>query len=335
MSNLELDVIRRAQAGDEKAFDELYQMFYKQAYYLALKITNCDADAQDAAQESFITIQKAIKDLREIKTFRKWMAQIVVSKCNKIFRKNKYTILDPDIANTLPIEEKRDYMTGENYVRGKQRKDVLVKLMQELTPNQREVLTLMYFEQLSIKEIADVLSIPDGTVKSRLVSAKAAMKKQILQLDTLDALRYYACPLPLLLALAYRKEFMMLTGGKIKLPLHSSAILQPLAISTVVIGSSVGLGLAGYQLYEEYEKSKRMEPLPQSLYRDESGSYTEKDIYYKLRDWAHCHVEIEQKTKEEYELILPYYEYLKEQDGPYYHRLEMNQWSASFEENRK
>lgn len=335
MSNLELEVIRRAQAGEEKAFDELYQMFYKQAYYLALKITNCDADAQDAAQESFITIQKAIKDLREIKTFRKWMAQIVVSKCNKIFRKNKYTILDPDIANTLPIVEERDYMTGENYVRGKQRKDVLVELMQELTPNQREVLALMYFEQLSIKEIAEVLSIPDGTVKSRLVSAKAAMKKQILQLDTWDALRYYVCPLPLLLTLAYRKEFIMLTAGKIKLPLHSSAILQPLAISTVVIGSSVGLGIAGYQLYEEYEKSKRVEPLPQSLYKDESGSYTEKDIYYKLRDWAHCHVEIEQKTKEEYELILPYYEYLKEQDGPYYQRLEMNQWSESFEENRK
>lgn len=332
MSKLELEVIRRTQAGEEKAFDELYQMFYKQAYYLALKITNCDADAQDAAQESFITIQKSIKDLREPKTFRKWMAQIVVSKCNKIFRKNKYTTLDPDIMNTLPVQENRAYMTGENFVNKNHKKSILLDLMKELTPHQREVLVLMYFEQLSIKEIAEILHIPDGTVKSRLVSAKTAMKKQIHTLGILDTIQYSIVPLPFLLILACRKDFMAVTGSKAHIPISTMVVAQPIAYSTLMIGGAIGVGACGYQVYEA---SRSISTLPQPVFKDETGTYTDKELYYKLRDWAHCHVEIEQKTSAEYEVILPYYKFLKEQDGPYYHRLEMNQWNTSFEENRK
>lgn len=335
MSNLELEVIRRAQAGEEKAFDELYQMFYKQAYYLALKITNCDADAQDAAQECFITMQSAIKDLREIRTFRKWMAQIVVSKCNKIFRKNKYTILDPDIMDALPLEEQREYMTGRNYTKHKHRKELLIEIMNKLTPHQREVLVLMYFEQLSIKEISEVLDIPDGTVKSRLVSAKDAMKKHIRNMELIDTLRFQVCPLPLLLLLAYRKDFQSVTGGKAHIPISSSVIAQPMVLTTLAIGSAIGISYAGYQAYGVYEASKQKESLPQALYKDETGTYSEKDIYYKLRDWAHCHVEIEKKTHKEYEIILPYYEFLKEQNGPYYQRLDINQWKESFEKHKK
>lgn len=332
MTNLEIEIIHRVQAGEEKAFDELYQMFYKQAYFLALKITNCDADAQDAAQETFITIQKAIKDLREPKTFRKWMAQIVVSKCNKIFRKNKYTIIDPDIMNTIPIHEDREYMTGENHIHQMQKKNAMIELMNKLTVHQREVLVLMYFEQLSMKEIAEVLQIPIGTVKSRLVSAKSAMRKQLKELGFTNAVRYYVCPLPFLLMLAYRKDFKLHTGTKAHIPIASSVAIQPVALSTLAIGSVIGLGVSGYHIYQT---ANQKEVLPQALFKDETGTYTEKEVYYMLREWAHCHVEIQAKTSEEYAIILPYYEFLKERDGPYYQRLEYNQWTTYFEENKK
>lgn len=329
MSNMELDIVFRAQKGDANAFNELYQTFYKQAYYMALKITNCDADAQDATQEAFITIQKSIKDLRETKNFRKWMMQIVISKCNKIFRKNKYTILDPDIVNAMPIEEERVYMTGKNHFNHKQRKEMILKLMENLTVHQREILFLMYFEQLSIKEMAAILEIPDGTVKSRLVSAKTALKKQMDQLEPMERFRLSFVPIPLLLFFAYRKDYGS-HFGKVPNSIFQ-AIPHPAAlVSAFVVSTALILG-GGFILMS----SNDVGDMEQKVFQDESGTYTQKEVYYKLRDWAHCHVEMKQKSKEEFDQIMPYYEFLKEVNGPYYQRLDLNHWREDFELNKK
>ena len=83
------EIIELCQMGDEEAFEELYKRFYKSTYYLAMQIANCDADAIDATQETFIEIHKSIKNLREIKVFRLWVKRIVVSKLNKIIEKNQ------------------------------------------------------------------------------------------------------------------------------------------------------------------------------------------------------------------------------------------------------
>ena len=73
-----------------------------------------------------------------------------------------------------------------------------------------------------------------------------------------------------------------------------------------------------------------------AAFTDETGTYTQRDIYYMLREWAHCHIEMEQKTHEEYEMILPYYNFLKEQHSPYYERLKAyNNWAQDFETNKK
>lgn len=333
MSNTELDVIRRAQQGDETAFDELYKTYYKQAYYLALKITNCDADAKDAAQESFITIQKSIKDLREVKTFRKWMAQIIISKCNKIFRKNKYTILDPNIVNAIPIEEERTYMTGKTHLDSLSRSEAIMKLMMNLTETQREILVLMYFEQLSIKEIAEVLHIPDGTVKSRLTSAKAAMKRSIDQLDSKEKFKLRICPLPLAFLLAFKKEYIALNHGKPPTSYLSFIRGEPLYMGAIV--TIAGVSATSYMTYQSIQSAYERDIIKPISYSDETGTYSQKEIYEKLRDWAHCHVEMETKTHEEYEIILPYYEFLKDLNGPYYERLHLNNWASDFEKNKK
>lgn len=333
MSNAELDVVRRAQQGDESAFDELYKIFYKQAYYLALKITNCDADAKDATQETFITIQKSIKDLREVKTFRKWMAQIVISKCNKIFRKNKYTVLDPDIVNAMPIEENRTYMTGKQHVEAVSLSDTMMKLMMNLTSTQREILVLMYFQQLSIKEIAEILHIPIGTVKSRLTSAKAAMKRSIDQVEGSESIKFHVCPLPILFLLAFKKEFASLYHTKPPTSYLSFIRGEPFYMGTLI--SLAGVSVVSYMTYQHIEAVYEKDIIKPITYSDETGTYNQKELYEKLREWAHCHVEMEQKTHEEYEIVLPYYEFLKELNGPYYERLQLNHWANDFEKYKK
>lgn len=334
MSNNEINLIKKAQQGDELAFNELYQGFYKQAYYFALKITNCDADAQDAVQESFITIRTAIKELREAKNFKKWMLQIVLSKCNKIFRKNKYTILDPDIVSAMPIEEKRNYMSGANHVHDLSRHEWIMEMMAQLTENQREILLLMYFNQLSIKEIAEVLDIPEGTVKSRLVSAKTALKRKMEQSEEAEHFKVLM-PLPLLLFTSMRKDYMQRMRAKPNTsyldfmknePQMVLGALSLLALLTVGGGITVTM----------ITKTEDAVVNNTATYTDTTGTYTQEEVYYKLRDWAHCHVEMEQKTAEEYQEILPYYNFLKKLNSPYYIKLKSyNHWAQDFEKNQK
>ncbi len=332
MNRYETDLVEKAQMGDEQAFNELYRFFYKQAYYFALKITNCDADAQDAVQESFITIKRSITDLREAGNFRKWMLQIVLSKCNKIFRKNKYPIWDPDMINAYPVEERRFYMSGDKHVDRLSRHEWLLGMISQLTIHQREILVLMYFHQLSIKEIGEVLDIPEGTVKSRLVSAKSALKRKM---DQNHEVRYFRAwmPLPLLLLGAYRSDYMLAMKEVPHLSYSRFVRHEPhmlgVALATTAIAVTCGVGY-------EYMQSAVSDSMMEKVYTNETGSYTQKEIYYMLKDWAHCHIEMEQKTKEEYEQILPYYTFLKEQNSPYYIRLEVyNHWAQDFEKYKK
>lgn len=333
MNSDELALVKSAQKGDESAFNQLYQSFYKQAYYFALKITNCDADAQDAVQESFITIKQSLVDLREAGNFRKWMLQIVLSKCNKIFRKNKYALWDPDMVNAFPVEEKRSYMAGDKHVDHMSKQEWLLKMISQLTLNQREILVLMYFHQLSIKEIAEVLRIPEGTVKSRLVSAKAALKRRMTESGEVNHFRAWI-PLAPLLLMAYRSDYCLLMKEMPHTSYGNFFRNEPHALGSAFVIAAVSITCIA--AYDHMRQPVKDGSINDAIFTDETGTYTQKDIYYRLKDWAHCHIEMEQKTHEEYEVILPYYHFLKEQNGPYYQRLKIyNHWAQDFEKNKK
>lgn len=330
MSKTEIDLVASAQAGDEFAFNELYQTYYKQAYYFALKITNCDADAQDAVQETFITIKDAIKDLRDPKNFRKWMLQIVLSKCNKIFRKNKYTILDPDVVSTIPVEEQRSYMSGENHVEELSKHEWIMEMMSQLTVNQREILMLMYFNQLSIKEIGEVLQIPEGTVKSRLVSAKTALKRRMERDDATQQFKGIFLPVPLLLMRALKKDYRKVMHVRLRNSAFHVMLNEPHGIVMIAMSAAIAAAAGGITVHQLNSDSDSV--VNSAMYTDETGTYTQKQVYYKLRDWAHCQVEMEEKSKEEIAEMQPYYNFLKEIQSPYYERLKVyNHWADDFE----
>lgn len=344
MTKAEVELVVRAQKGDEQAFNELFQLYYKQAYYIALKISNCDADAKDAVQETFIQIKRSIKDLQETKNFRKWMAQIVLSKCNKIFRKNKYAAMDPSLLNTLPQEEKRTYMSGHQNMEELSRKEILLKLMSKLTCHQREILFLTYFEQMSMKEMAQVLSIPEGTVKSRLVSAKATLKKHVSDFEARNGIKMHANFLPILLLAAARKESLAMTGVKPNVSFASIASTQPMMavvgvagmMSVAIVSVSTAVGLQQALLKQEAQSILKQPIMEENTYfKYEGKEYSHRDIYFLLRDWGHCEVEIKQKTSQEYSNIQPFYDFLKGQASPYYEKLTSLGWTISYENYKK
>lgn len=149
-------MIEAFRKGDKKAFELMVEKYHNELYYTALSLTRSGWDALDLCQETFIKAYTSINTLKDGAKFRAWISRILVNKCKDFFRKNKKIVLVEDI-------EKEGFFEDSNI----ENMDLL-KAISALKEDHRIVITLRYFQDLSIREIAEITGSPEGTVKSRL-----------------------------------------------------------------------------------------------------------------------------------------------------------------------
>ena len=135
-------------------------------YHVAKSILKNDADCCDAVQETLLKAYEKVSTLKKEKFFRTWITRILINECNGIIRKRK---------NIIPYEE---YMENAQLFE-ENRYDHLYMAIMELPENLRILITLYYMEGFSLKEISEMLNIPEGTVKSRLSKARELLKEQL------------------------------------------------------------------------------------------------------------------------------------------------------------
>lgn len=158
-------LIEAMKSGDKNAFNCFIQRYYNELYYTALGIVRSEWDARDICQETFIKVFSSLNKLKDTSKVKQWMNRILINKCNDYFRKNKR------VAASNYIEVK-SFSGVENV-----EKIDLLKAMLTLKEETRVVLTLRYFQELPLKEIADILDIPVGTVKSRIFNGLKLLRK--------------------------------------------------------------------------------------------------------------------------------------------------------------
>ena len=157
-------LVMDCQSGSVKALEILVSRWQKRLWRYAYRLVGDTEAASDITQESWLGIIKGIRKLNDPARFKPWAYKIVTNKANDWMRKSKNT-------RNISIEE-----TQNN--RHKEKKDIGVKeLVRKLDFRKKVVLSLYYFEQLSISEISLALRIPKGTVKSRLASARKEFKE--------------------------------------------------------------------------------------------------------------------------------------------------------------
>jgi len=344
MENLK-ELVLKAQEGDEDSFQQLYETFYKRVYYIALKISNyCDADAQDIAQDTFMEIHRSIANLQKPENFKSWMIRILISKSSHKFRDNRDLYMDPDTL--LKMEghlEKREYMIPGVALNNNEDKQILLRLVDQLKPKQKEVLVLQYFENMSIKEIADALAIPEGTVKTRIHNAKEKLKEYVCAYEEQEErkLSFHISGLEAALVSAFLFEYeawnhKAVVHVKRKKFKTDHSFLYPLLVSSCVIT----IGIAGFCGYREWKKTdaannysitneKRFESV---IYRDQVITNC-RDAYYTLKEWASNPKRMALRPQKEKEEIKPVYEALKKYRGVYYEKLVDDQWAIAFEAN--
>lgn len=325
-------LIRQAQSGEEDAFNALYRKYYKTMLYTAFRFTNNIEDAKDAVQSAFMQMYQSIGNLKDPKYFRLWMNKIVRGKCIDMFHKNKDSVIDTskeEIINTF-AEEREEYVPHEK-LKYTADQDIVVHLMKELPAHYQEVLFYAYYSQFSMKEIADILEIPEGTVKSRLYAAKKSLRDKIMDYEGMYQYKITFRMSGLssfCLFLALHKHAKCCVGiqtnqrmVKFKSSPKVTMTFAGVLSCAIVVGSL-------QQIYQDNEESANTS-LPNS------GGYNEQEAYFRLRNWAMDEVQMSEKSKEEIAEITVYYEFLKQQKGPYWERMQKDEWDRAFEDLRK
>ncbi|WP_299092332.1 sigma-70 family RNA polymerase sigma factor [uncultured Metabacillus sp.] len=156
----------RAQKGDKEAFSQLIKSHQAQLYRISLSILRSEVECEDSIQETILKAFDSIKTLREPDYFKTWIIRILINECYAILRKKK---------RVIPTDTWEDYPRVEKDYHHVEIRDAVNKLSNEL----RTVIVLFYFEDLSIKEISDIVDIPVGTVKTRLHRAKKQLEKSL------------------------------------------------------------------------------------------------------------------------------------------------------------
>lgn len=158
MSDLE-----KAINGDKEAFSRVIIQNKESMYKTAIVILKNEDDAYDALQDALIKMYRNIQNLQNIETFKFWSRRIIVNCCYDIINKNK-KVIDITTKLTVNYEETREDIYDCE--------DSLVKTLEKIEPDLRLTATLYYYNDLSTKEIGEILQIPIGTVKSRLARAR-------------------------------------------------------------------------------------------------------------------------------------------------------------------
>ncbi len=174
-------LVERFQNGEPGVFDEIVDRYRRHVYGLAYHFTHNREDAYDISQEVFIKVFKSLGGLRNGSTFHAWLRQITVNTCIDHLRQRP----DEQALDTF-------YQPGQGYDAGGyseptdspvavgELRKMIRKAVAQLPDRQREVFTLRHYEDLSLKEMAQTLECPLGTVKANLFHATRRLRKLLL-----------------------------------------------------------------------------------------------------------------------------------------------------------
>ena len=173
------ELVVNLQNGDNNAFNELYKLTSPRAYFVALEITKNEQDAEDILQESYVKMLERIGSLDKPESFVSWFHQIVANRSKDSLRKKKPTLFEGDENEAFEVipDEDTSFSPEENLNQDELRRAVM-EVIEELTEEKRACVLMMYFEEMSVNEIADTLEVPVSTVKNRLFTARKDLKNK-------------------------------------------------------------------------------------------------------------------------------------------------------------
>lgn len=177
-------LVKKAQK-DSEVFAQLYAQTVSFSYAVARRYLSNQQDIEDVLQTSYLYVLKSLPELREPDSFLSWMRTIVVHECQKCLKSNRKIsdLLRRSKEAVAEVEEASDW---SELLEQHEKYEEIREIMDSLPSEQRMCAALFYYEGKTVAEIAELLNVPQGTVKSRLYHARKKFEKALKKLSGRD-----------------------------------------------------------------------------------------------------------------------------------------------------
>ncbi|MEW5814308.1 MAG: RNA polymerase sigma factor [Spirochaetota bacterium] len=174
---MDAELILKAKSGNRDAFSTLVKSYSKRVYYAAFIFLHNVEDASDIVQEVFLRAYKHLEAFDCSRPLYPWLYRITKNLClNRLKSRGRSQA-------SLPENLVSSGSTPESELFREEEAEKIRRALSRLSENQREIISLKHFENCSYAEIAEILSIPAGTVMSRLYNARLKLKEELVQED--------------------------------------------------------------------------------------------------------------------------------------------------------
>ncbi|MBR2563037.1 MAG: sigma-70 family RNA polymerase sigma factor [Paenibacillus sp.] len=163
------DLIRQAIHGDREAFIRLIRDIENSLYNTAISMLRKEEDAADAIQETILKAYKSMHTLREPQYFKTWLFRILINECNTLLSRRS---LSTSYAEVPAGHQTQSSPYDEVDIR---------EVVNQLEENKRIVIVLHYFEDMSLRQIADTIGLSESAVKMRLNRARKELYQQFMK----------------------------------------------------------------------------------------------------------------------------------------------------------
>ncbi len=179
------ETVKKAMNGNADAFQELYEKTYRSNLYVARKYMKEDASAEDVLQDAYIKIWNNLPTLKQPEGFVNWARRIVANTALNELRK-RTPLLFGDLSDENSDGAEMEFEVEDTYVPNNpevsftenEEKEIISEMINSLSDEQRMCVLMYYIEEMSVKEIAEIVGCSEGTVKSRLNYGRKNIKEK-------------------------------------------------------------------------------------------------------------------------------------------------------------
>jgi RNA polymerase sigma factor (sigma-70 family) len=232
--------VDRFRAGDDAAFDEIYSLLYQRQYYFTFRMLRSRENAEDVVQECFIQVYRNLRDITEPDHFFSWLNRINYNTCiNYLKAVSTRELHAEDLSDYEEVLEDKS-VCGSPELRAEISEDrnAVGNALNKLSPEMSAAVVMKYYSGLKEEEIAEALSVPVGTVKSRLSRAKKELSSHLVGLYSVFPFFFTA------VYMARNSSWLSLSNG-IWLTVLKEKIISAAVTATAAAGVAAVLSGAG------------------------------------------------------------------------------------------
>ncbi len=183
-TNTDHYLVEQTLSGNTQAFSELVLRYQDYVFTIAIRIVKVREEAEEVAQDSFIKAYEALSTFRGDAKFSSWLYSIVYRKALDCLRKHKRTKV-VEVIEEITEGEAETIENALEFLELKERNAIIQKCLDQLPEQECSIITFYYFEELSVKEIAEITKLSEDNIKVKLHRSR----KKLFEL-----LKYYIAP---------------------------------------------------------------------------------------------------------------------------------------------